>query len=389
MRRAWVIAAIAILAVLLLVSAGYYYLVVMKDDETIGYSSQDLVVPWASTLSAVNSSLPNGTTSVPIAVEETNLYWNITEDIYAGYGGALDLWVENNNPGKLFIYSFGLKWVSGGSSSYYRNCSATIEPGDRAELGLLIFGAPATGSAEYQIIIKAAVANLAGTQWYDAGALPSNSNSVTITSLATPREQEVQYNVEQYYNRINERVDYSVVSSPVAAIRAAYPGNYSVLQIAEAFTWMRENIEYVNEGSEDYWKTAQETLSSREGDCEDHAILLCSIIGALGGNARVNLIEEHAFPTVFVASTYADLLKVRASLASYYGLDASVFRMAYLQDRNGYWLVIDPTGFPYAGGLPAQSEPTSTSGSWTLLSSYLIALDATGRTYSRGLLDIL
>ena len=106
-------------------------------------------------------------------------------------------------------------------------------------------------------------------------------------------------------------------------------------------------------------------------------------------NARVNLIEDHAFPTVFVASTYADLLKVRASLASYYGLDASVFRMAYLQDSNGYWLVIDPTGFPYAGGLPAQSEPTSTSGSWTLLSSYLIALDATGQTYSRGLLNIL
>lgn len=388
MRRAWAIAAIAIAAVLLLISAGYYYLVVMKEGDALGYSSQDLTTPWTSTVSAVNNSLPSGTTSMPIAVEETNLYWNITEDIYAGYGGALDLWVENNNHGKLFVYSFGLKWVSGGSSSYYRNCSATIEPGDKADLGLLIFNAPATGSAEYQIIIKVAVSNTAGTQWYDAGALPSNSNSVTITSLATPREQEVQHNVEQYYNRINERVDYSAVSTPVATIKAAYPGNYSVLQIAEAFTWMRENIKYVNEGSEDYWKTAQETLSSREGDCEDHAILLCSIIGALGGNTRVNLIEEHAFPTVFVASTYADLQKVRVSLASYYRLETSVFRMAYLQDSTGYWLVIDPTGFPYAGGLPAQSEPTSASGSWTLLSSYLIPLDATGQTYSRGLLDL-
>ncbi len=388
MRRAWAIAAIAIAAVLLLISAGYYYLVVIKEGDALGYSSQDLTTPWTSTVSAVNNSLPSGTTSMPIVVEETNLYWNITEDIYAGYGGALDLWVENNNHGKLFVYSFGLKWVSGGSSSYYRNCNATIEPGEKAELGLLIFGAPATGSAEYQIILKAAVSNIAGTQWYDAGALPSNSNSVTITSLATPREQEVQHNVEQYYNRINERVDYSAVSTPVATIKAAYPGNYSVLQIAEAFTWMRENIKYVNEGSEDYWKTAQETLSSREGDCEDHAILLCSIIGALGGNARVNLIEEHAFPTVFVASTSADLQKVKVSLASYYGLETSVFRMAYLQDSTGYWLVIDPTGFPYAGGLPAQSEPTSASGSWTLLSSYLIPLDATGQTYSRGLLDL-
>ncbi len=387
MRRGWAIALIAIVAVLLMASASYHYLLTARGDNHLGFESQELVMPYAETLSQANNSLPNNTTSVPISADDINLYWNITEDIYAGYGGALEMWAENNNDGKLFVYSFGLRWVDQGTS-YMRNCSITIDAGEKVKLGLLIFGAPTAHSAEYQMVLKAAVSNPAGSRWYNIGTLPSSSNTIDLAELGAVQEQEVQYNVEDYYNKVNERIDLSAVSSPVAAIRDACPGNYSVLQLAEAFTWMRENIQYVTEGSEDYWKTAQETLTSRQGDCEDHAILLCSIIGALGGNARVNLVEEHAFPTVFVASTYAELMSVKASLASYYGLDASAFKMAYLVDSSGYWLVIDPTGFPYAGGLPAQSVPTSAGGNWTLLSDYLVALDATGKTHSRDLLGL-
>jgi hypothetical protein len=45
-------------------------------------------------------------------------------------------------------------------------------------------------------------------------------------------------------------------------------------------------------------------------------------------------------------------------------------------------MVVDTTGFPFAGGLPAQSEPTSADGQWTVMSTYLITIDATGRTYT-------
>lgn len=387
MNKAWAVVAGAIAAVLLLVGAGYYYIVMTDRDGTIGYSAQDLVAPWASTLDAIDNSLPNGTAPTPIGADDISLYWNITEDIYEGYGGALNLRVENKNHGMLYVYSFGLRWIDSGDS-YLRNCSVTVSPGETKELGLLLFGAPSAGREDYQMIIKAAVSNLHGTLWYDAGSLPSGANSATISHLATPLVQEVQYNVEEYYDRINERVDYSVVASPVASIKAAYPGNYSVLQIAEAFSWMKHNVDYVTETSGDYWQTAEETMASGQGDCEDHAILICSIIGALGGNARVNLIDEHAFPTVFVSSNYEGLMKVRTSLASYYSIEVSTFKMSYLQDSYGYWLVIDPTGFPYAGGLPAKSEPTSGSGTWTVLSDYLIGLDATGETRPRGIFDL-
>ncbi len=128
----------AIVAVLLLVGAGYYYIVMTDKNDTIGFSSQDLVTPWASLADDIDNSLPNGTTPTPISADDVNLYWNITEDIYEGYGGALTLRVQNKNHGTLYVYSFGLKWVDSGDS-YFRNCSVTISSQETKELGLLLF----------------------------------------------------------------------------------------------------------------------------------------------------------------------------------------------------------------------------------------------------------
>jgi hypothetical protein len=125
-------------------------------------------------------------------------------------------------------------------------------------------------------------------------------------------------------------------------------------------------------------------MGLKTGDCEDHAILLCSIINALGGSSRVNIIQEHAFPTVYIGSTASDLQKAKQSLASYYGLDSTEYKMSYLTDDSGYWLVIDTTGFPYAGGLPAKSAPTDAGGNWTVLSSYLMKIDVTGSVAHEG-----
>jgi transglutaminase-like putative cysteine protease len=177
---------------------------------------------------------------------------------------------------------------------------------------------------------------------------------------------------------VNEKVGYSDAQAVADVVKAKYPGGYSVLQIAEAFAWVKANIDYMADPGADHWQSAKETLDLGTGDCEDHALLVASIIGALGGSARVNLIEEHAFPTVFVASNYSELMKVKQALASYYGIDNASFNIAYLTDGYGYWLVIDTTGFPYVGGIPAKSEPTGTNGNWTVLSSFIHCIDATG-----------
>jgi hypothetical protein len=383
------VVAAAVLTVAILVGAGYYALIIADDTSgRVGFQSTDLVKPTAP-LAKMPSGAFNGNLSiVPISADNINLFWNITEDIYAGYGGALQLRVENKNPGTLHVYSFGLRWV-GSDLTYQRNCSVTIASGERAEVGLLLFGAPAEGiTAKYQILVKALISNRAGTAWYNAGTMPSSPNTATITPLVHARDPDVAVNPREYYNRINERVDTKTVENVVELIEEAHPEGYSTLQIAEAYEWVRKNIAYTADTSEDYWQAAWETMELRSGDCEDHAILLGSIIDALGGSSRINIIHGHAFPTVYIGSTPSDLQKAKESLASYYGLEESEYKITYLADDNGYWLVIDTTGFPYAGGLPAKSAPTSASGDWTVLSSYLVCVDVTGRVASGGVLGL-
>jgi len=134
----------------------------------------------------------------------------------------------------------------------------------------------------------------------------------------------------------------------------------------------------------DYWQSTEETLTRKAGDCEDQAILMASIIGALGGNARVNIINEHAFPTVLVAMDEYELGSVRLSFISYYGTQV---RVCFLEGSFGYWLVVDTAGFPYAGGLPATASPSDTYDltDWTFDNSdWLVTIDATGEVANEG-----
>ena len=54
--------------------------------------------------------------------------------------------------------------------------------------------------------------------------------------------------------------------------------------------WVADNIEYKNDeeqwGVDEYWQTPEETLSLRTGDCEDFAILLCTLLRAYGISAE-------------------------------------------------------------------------------------------------------
>lgn len=49
--------------------------------------------------------------------------------------------------------------------------------------------------------------------------------------------------------------------------------------------WVATNIDYMldeQRWGEDYWQTPEETLSYSSGDCEDFAVLLCSLLRAYG-----------------------------------------------------------------------------------------------------------
>jgi predicted transglutaminase-like cysteine proteinase len=62
--------------------------------------------------------------------------------------------------------------------------------------------------------------------------------------------------------------------------------------------WVAANIEYKTDeeqwGLDEYWQTPDETLSLQSGDCEDFAILLCTLLRAYG------IGEEHIYVAIGV-----------------------------------------------------------------------------------------
>jgi len=88
-------------------------------------------------------------------------------------------------------------------------------------------------------------------------------------------------------NWIKEQVDSSINSVELNNITNQIPvvADYD-RQVMEVLWWVHNNITYVGDlyhwNMDEYWCTAEETLSNREGDCEDGSILayvLCRMKG--------------------------------------------------------------------------------------------------------------
>jgi hypothetical protein len=340
--------------------------------EVPGFVSADLKAPLITFQTEV---IPDRHTLVsygPGFAPELN--WTITP-IFAGYGGVVQLNVTNVGGSTCYIYGFGLGWVGG--NEYWRNCSAYIQSGNHASLGLLYFGAPSVvGTHSYNIMLKVQTMASA-TTWRDIGVMTTSARSEDVLADNGNAAYSYQHNIRTYYNKVNDLVSYSQAGEVVQAAITEAPGAYKLEQVLDAYDWIAANINYVTDPG-DVWQSPQTTLSLRSGDCEDYAILLASAIGGLGGNARVNLITGHAFATVFVGDI-SQMANVTKAVRAHYGSDMSVL---FLRDGTGLWMVVDPVGRPYGGGLPALSAPATdwSSGQWGPTSGdFLYALDATGK----------
>jgi hypothetical protein len=67
------------------------------------------------------------------------------------------------------------------------------------------------------------------------------------------------------------------------------PYELSQVSFDDIRDWVAINIDYISDEKrwgKDYWQTPQETLSYRTGDCEDFAILLCSLLRNYGIDAQ-------------------------------------------------------------------------------------------------------
>ena len=82
-----------------------------------------------------------------------------------------------------------------------------------------------------------------------------------------------------------------------------------------------ENIEYVNDydshSVSEFWQLGRETLQSRTGDCEDFAILLCSLLRADGWS------EEEVYVVIGQneAGDYHAWVKIKIPLVGWYNIE--------------------------------------------------------------------
>lgn len=350
----------------------------LGNGESEGWTQDDLVVPNYQVEHHPDPLLPTPLSDLTYPYSYS-LVWTMTE-VYESYGGMLNISMENTGSSIIFVYRFGVKWVNNTIFSE-RPTEVYVEPGEKEDLGLLFFRAPSDDSGAYEIHIWLCASNAGVNKWHDYGEVVG----ATRTSPIKPRlVEETNYSVSKnpsdYFDKVNEKVDYDAVEFVASQIRAGCSLNQSINQIVGAFNWVRDNIEYIADEGGDYWQSAEETLLKGMGDCEDQAILLSSIFGALGLNGRVNIIERHAFASVFVSETLFRTSSINEVIESLYWTELPI---CYLQDEMGYWLVTDTTGFFYTGGMPAESMPVEGSNidAWTFESTdYLTVVDATGQT---------
>ena len=207
---------------------------------------------------------------------------------------------------------------------------------------------------------------------YDNQSYQHNSNDIVIPSskklqpvkhkdnLPKPPKIAFQkplylYTREQYIENfyLNESMkdlifacDYDdpTVRNNAVALVSMSPGQFNLGQICDIFDFCYQNWSYVNDPlSSEYFAKASETLKNGlNGDCDDFAILMCSLILSIGGEARISFAynnnDGHAFTEVNIGTT--DRYAVENYLKSRYGYS----ELWHNSDGENWWLNLDWQG---------------------------------------------
>lgn len=135
--------------------------------------------------------------------------------------------------------------------------------------------------------------------------------------------------------------DNSTVRNNAVALVSISPGTFNLGQICDIFDFCYENWSYVNDPiARDYYAKASETLKNGlNGDCDDFAILVCSMILAIGGESRIGFAykddDGHAFAEVNIGRTFRE--EVEKYLLARYGNA----ELNHKEEGEDWWLNLD------------------------------------------------
>ncbi|MFH1248921.1 MAG: transglutaminase-like domain-containing protein [archaeon] len=102
----------------------------------------------------------------------------------------------------------------------------------------------------------------------------------------------------------------------------AHPGSFGIDQLLDIYDWVKANINYLNVPVTmpitPYSTT--ETLATKSGDCKNQAVLIASMVEAIGGEARVVVQPscEHAYTIVKFINTSLDIRSDVVTILNHY-----------------------------------------------------------------------
>ena len=274
--------------------------------------------------------------------------------------GYVKIWLANKGNNDLFVYQYGSQpeWLSAGMW-YPSDTGITIRPNEKKYIGMTSIKVNRdidSFSVKYGFSL---LAKTTDGKWYDYGTVFMDPVTIQVNPVIGETHQE--YVTSEYMSKkANDMVDPTdpIVREVAVGIAKKYPGRYNVYQLSALFDFVSENIEYISDPrGADYWAKPSETLALGAGDCEDQAILLVSLIEAIGGTTRLYVTEDHMFAATYIG-TENHASAIVDAIGNYY--DTSL-TLHYLIHEGDVWLLLEPTGGFYAGSLPAGAKPTRTA----------------------------
>jgi len=273
-----------------------------------------------------------------------------TSEFFQGGTGYMKISIKNEGRNSIFIDRYGVSVNASKSQIYSKDCGVLISPGEEKNLGIIAVKVPEEEKASFNVVFWL-LAETSEGKWHEYKPYFLRGFTADLKPMPEKVNSVYQYNPAFYFKKINQLVEPAdpSVRNTANEIARSYSGAYNIYQICAIFDNVRDQIKYVNDPrSHDYWAPANETLKIRAGDCDDKAIILSSMLEAVGGTTRIYLTDTHAFVAVYIGNgTKATEAAVKGIRAYYGNVDIN-----YLTDKYGSWLMLDPTASLYAGGLP-------------------------------------
>ncbi len=336
------------------------YVISFVDNEKAVYSPdlESLTAPLLTDHEISNfETAPKIGNPIPPGFEIESKY--LSGVFYQNSNDVIDLAITNSGDNAIFIYGFEIE--SPDSTSSY-DSGYFIEAGNSRKIGLAAFEIPKGDLFSLTPYIYLLAQTDSG-KWYDYGL--QEFDTLDFTVAKSPEEIQATYytNPDYYFDKVNEKVnatDPLVRSTAVSTVRE-YPGKYNIYQLCSLFDYLSTNVQYVSDPHDsDYWATPVETINTGAGDCEDYALLMASLVEAIGGSSRIYLTDDHAFAAAYIGDAN-DTEKTIEAISEYYN-SAPVY---YITDSYGSWIMLDASSGMYAGDLPTGAAPTSDG--WTFI----------------------